>query len=1031
MVQSGVTSSEGADHNGTGTSSRSNKPTGAQGVTAGGALPTTPASQAMGSDSIPVESVPLTTSTSSHAIMATTTHKSRSSSSHTGSTKRMSTTGSSSSSNHKKRRPRQHHVVGLGNNYFRPLGDGDAIQRMPLSKNEDQDTDYKDDTDQQKTNKPQQQQQQSLRFLHIVPTTRHRDTTTTTMKQNNMESLPFGESSPVVHIVKSSSSSSNGNKDNKGDADGNDNSTMENSNSNWLVCMTATATVVGSAKDPKHSLYQWGTMHGRVHRGNAPLLQQVRLPLNCLQLSSGRRHVVGLLENGVVVSWGAGHFGQLGHVLPHSSSSSDETNDADHQNNTNNNNSDTDKKKRRSSSQAPPTFVAHPTVIQALLPPALGSGYTAVQVSAGSWHSAALVRDRSGTSTRAFVWGSNRRSQCGIAPGKNRRHTILTTPVPLPQIRISEDNYGSVQWKDLQLARLHSVGLSDTGQVYSWGWAAQGRCGHGYRGAGMNSVLTTPKPVEGLKDVVIDKICVGDGHNLALTKGGRVFTWGTNGEGQCGHGHTLHLPSPRLVGDLQFSEFRIPIPSSTTATTPSEPTCTSTATANTNTTATTPVANNEPQTSTLEDSSSSLQTQTTASESSQHKIWTPPQSPHHYVASPKVSETLQRSRVAASALPELPLLNETTATTAETTTTKQTVLLPEETTRPKIVQIYASGNYSAAVSSVGDLYTWGDGDANQLGHVVDPELPLVEPGSRTMGRIRDTQSFDSNYNCLLPRRVDYFRSQQLEVDSVCVGPTHLMVFCSGNVGHNDDDGDDDDDTMNHNTTHHDGDLGKTLFDLEQERWSKGRTRLRAMGSARVLDVQRKDKKKDYSNAVSNLSESSSPVDIDEKVPPPTTDAAVKETVLRQEEQDDEESSGSASSMEPLPMDPYLSASEPPPRLLVETAGTSNEGVTSPATTTTSSPLSTTTSPMAATASTHVEETRAKKQSQPVYFVATLRRMSKTMKRPVMARKKQSSQDTETTATTTKRLPRKWRKQKRMSPTNNQIKHDLLKEEGEA
>eukprot|EP00978_Attheya_sp_CCMP212_P001700 scaffold3494_cov60-Attheya_sp.AAC.2 len=98
MVHSGVTSSaEGVDPNGTGStsSSRSNKPTGAQGVTAGGGLHMTPTSQDIGSDSIPVESVPITTIVS-HAMA--TTHKSHSSSS-SNSTKCMS---SSSSSNHKK-----------------------------------------------------------------------------------------------------------------------------------------------------------------------------------------------------------------------------------------------------------------------------------------------------------------------------------------------------------------------------------------------------------------------------------------------------------------------------------------------------------------------------------------------------------------------------------------------------------------------------------------------------------------------------------------------------------------------------------------------------------------------------------------------------------------------------------------------------------------------------------------------------------------------------------------------------------------
>jgi alpha-tubulin suppressor-like RCC1 family protein len=58
-------------------------------------------------------------------------------------------------------------------------------------------------------------------------------------------------------------------------------------------------------------IYQTGTMHGRVYKETVPIV--VPLPLKCVEIAAGRHFCLGRMEGGLAtVSWGAGHFGQLG-----------------------------------------------------------------------------------------------------------------------------------------------------------------------------------------------------------------------------------------------------------------------------------------------------------------------------------------------------------------------------------------------------------------------------------------------------------------------------------------------------------------------------------------------------------------------------------------------------------------------------------------------------------------------------------------------------------------------------------------------
>lgn len=86
--------------------------------------------------------------------------------------------------------------------------------------------------------------------------------------------------------------------------------------------------------------------------------------------------------------------------------------------------------------------------------------------------------------------------------------------------------------------------VSDSGQVYTWGSGAWGRLGHGNTddndipmaiGAGLN----------GHRVVAV----AADNHCLAVTDSGKVFSWGLNEFGQCGH-------PPRHENILQPREIR-------------------------------------------------------------------------------------------------------------------------------------------------------------------------------------------------------------------------------------------------------------------------------------------------------------------------------------------------------------------------------------------------------------------------------------------------------------------------------------------
>lgn len=253
-------------------------------------------------------------------------------------------------------------------------------------------------------------------------------------------------------------------------------------------------------------VYQTGTLHGRVMPEAIPIT--IPLPLKCVQVAAGRHFCLGMMEGGLAtVSWGAGHFGQLGLGA---------------------------NKKTEDCNLA---FVPQPIVIERLLPHVIGSPMK--QVACGDWHGLALTE-----SGKVWAWGSNRSNQCGrksaVKSGSNAAPTIVA-PLPVPfDIPVSK----------IAAGRAHSVAITkETAQVYCWGASAYGQCGHVLRRSG----IAPPKLVEGLEDLRMIDIAAGATHTLGLTSGGRLFSWGAGSEGQLGIGLTIGVqPKPKLVSDLDF-----------------------------------------------------------------------------------------------------------------------------------------------------------------------------------------------------------------------------------------------------------------------------------------------------------------------------------------------------------------------------------------------------------------------------------------------------------------------------------------------
>ena len=210
-------------------------------------------------------------------------------------------------------------------------------------------------------------------------------------------------------------------------------------------------------------------------------------------IAAGDDHVLALTSTGGLLAWGYNDYGQVGDA----------------------------------------------TTTERHLPVAvhLPAGTTVTAIGAGAGHSLAVTSTGS-----VLAWGYNNTGQLGLGNTTDRH---VPTQVPLPD---------GVTATAVAGGSAHSLVLTDTGQMWSWGYNRYGQLGN-------NSTTQSNNPVQVHlpAGTTVTAIAGGRGfHSLALESTGRMLAWGDNGYGQLGNATNttslvpiqVHLPAGTTVTQI-------------------------------------------------------------------------------------------------------------------------------------------------------------------------------------------------------------------------------------------------------------------------------------------------------------------------------------------------------------------------------------------------------------------------------------------------------------------------------------------------
>ncbi|XP_055695916.1 probable E3 ubiquitin-protein ligase HERC2 [Lutzomyia longipalpis] len=142
---------------------------------------------------------------------------------------------------------------------------------------------------------------------------------------------------------------------------------------------------------------------------------------------------------------------------------------------------------------------------------------------------------------KVLVWGLNDKEQLGGLKGSKVK--VPTFSPVLSQLNPIHISGGS---KSLFV-------VSQDGKVYACGEGTNGRLGLGH-----NCNVSTPRQIPVLSQYVVKKVAVHSGgkHALALTLDGKVFSFGEGEDGKLGHGNRMTLDKPKLIEALRSKRIR-------------------------------------------------------------------------------------------------------------------------------------------------------------------------------------------------------------------------------------------------------------------------------------------------------------------------------------------------------------------------------------------------------------------------------------------------------------------------------------------
>jgi len=236
------------------------------------------------------------------------------------------------------------------------------------------------------------------------------------------------------------------------------------------------------------AVWSWGGgAFGQLGHGNAqhqlvPKKVKAFTGQRVVAVSGGGYHSLALTADGDVWSWGQGSSGKLGH--------------GDHE--------------------------------SQLLPKKVGAlaGQCIVAVSAGDLHSLAITADGA-----VWSWGLGSSGRLGHGDQQNQL-------LPKKIEAVAGQRVIAVSAGDL-----HSLAITADGAVWSWGYGGHGQLGHGDE-----QTQPLPKKIEAFAGQRVVFVSAGTYHSLAITASGPVFSWGEGKRGCLGHGEDLsnQLPPKKI-----------------------------------------------------------------------------------------------------------------------------------------------------------------------------------------------------------------------------------------------------------------------------------------------------------------------------------------------------------------------------------------------------------------------------------------------------------------------------------------------------
>ena len=227
-----------------------------------------------------------------------------------------------------------------------------------------------------------------------------------------------------------------------------------------------------------------------------------------MQVAAGASHTCALLDNGTVRCWGLNANGQLGYGNA--------------------------------------TTIGDNETPGSVGTVNLGVGRTAVAISAGGYHSCALLDN--GT---VRCWGQDAFGQTGESNPSSPDFTKII-PGEVAPVELGVDRTAV----EISAGGYHTCALLDDGTVRCWGQNVDGQLGYGHTNTiGDNETPGSVGPVD-LGGHTAIAIASGGYHTCALLDNGTVECSGLNSSGQLGYGKTANIgdnETPASVGTVSLA----------------------------------------------------------------------------------------------------------------------------------------------------------------------------------------------------------------------------------------------------------------------------------------------------------------------------------------------------------------------------------------------------------------------------------------------------------------------------------------------